>query len=194
VRTRIGESRIGERLRARGTRSDTRPESRPESRNGHRRAAALALVVVALALAGCNSLYSSTPAPSGGGGMRGQLVSLHNGARAAAGLGGLTESGGLDGDAQYEANRLMYASGSGCDLVHSTAAEMTRWYGGTWAENIACEPNTTKWACASMSAFHDLFMGSPPHRANILNGGYGHVGVGVACGGSFTFVAVHFTP
>jgi uncharacterized protein YkwD len=190
VRTRIGESRIGERLQQGGT---TR-EGRTGSRSGRRRLAALALVVVAIALAGCDSLYSSTPAPSGGGGMRGQLVALHNSDRAASALGALTESGTLDGGAQFEANRLMYTSGSGCDLEHTTPAQMTRWYGGTWAENIACAPNASNWACAPISEFNDLFMGSPPHRANILNGGYGHVGVGIACDGSFTFVAVHFTP
>jgi uncharacterized protein YkwD len=150
--------------------------------------------VVALALAGCDSLYSSTPGPAGGGGMRGQLISLHSSARNAAGLGSLTESSALDTGAQFEANRLMYTSGDSCDLVHTTGAQMTRWYGSTWAENIACAPNSPKWACAPMSEFHDLFMGSPPHRENILNGGYGHVGVGIACGGSYTFVAVHFAP
>jgi uncharacterized protein YkwD len=126
--------------------------------------------------------------------MRGQLVTLHNGARNGAGLGSMAESSALDTGAQFEANRLMYTSGDGCDLEHTAPSQMTRWYGSTWAENIACAPNSPKWACAPMSTFHNLFMGSPPHRANIMNGSYGHVGVGIACGGSFTFVAVHFAP
>ena len=159
-----------------------------------RRAAALALVVAAVAVAGCNSLYSNTPGPSGSGGMRGQLISLHNSARNSDGLASMAENPNLDAGAQFEANQLMYTSGGGCDLVHTTPGQMTRWYGSTWAENIACAPNSPKWACAPMSEFHTLFMGSPPHRANLMNGSYGHVGVGIACGGSFTFVAVHFAP
>jgi len=126
--------------------------------------------------------------------MRGQLISLHNSARNSDGIASMAENPNLDAGAQFEANRLMYTSGGGCDLVHTTSGQMTRWYGNTWAENIACAPNSPKWACAPMSEFHSLFMGSPPHRANIMNGGYGHVGVGIACGGSFTFVAVHFAP
>jgi len=157
------------------------------------RMAAAAVALLALVLAGCDSLYSSTPGPSGAGSMRSQLVALHNAARAGAGVGPLTESGNLDGGAQYAANRLMFTSGGGCNLVHTSAAQMNAWYGGTWAENIACEPNSPKWSCASMQSFQNLFMGSPPHRANILNGAYSHVGVGVACGGSYTFVAVHFS-
>jgi uncharacterized protein YkwD len=152
-----------------------------------------AVALLAVVLAGCNSLYSSTPAPAGSGTMRSQLVALHNGARAAAGIGPLTEVAGLDSDAQYAANRLMLSSGGGCNLVHTSPAQMSAWYGGTWAENIACAPNSPNWSCASMQPFNNLFISSPPHRANILNGGYTEVGVGVACGGSYTFVVVHFS-
>jgi uncharacterized protein YkwD len=154
--------------------------------------AAAAIALLAVVLGGCSSLYSSTPAPAGGGAMRGQLIAMHNGARAAAGLGPMAEAGNLDSGAQIAANRLMLSSGGGCNLVHTSSAQMSSWYGGTWAENIACAPNSPKWSCAPMQSFHNLFMGSPPHRANILNGAYTKAGVGVACGGSYTFVAVHF--
>jgi uncharacterized protein YkwD len=154
--------------------------------------AAASVALLAFVLAGCSSLYSSTPAPAGDGAMRGQLIAMHNGARAASGIGPMAEAGNLDSGAQIAANRLMLSSGGGCSLVHTSAAQMSSWYGGTWAENIACAPNSPKWSCASMLSFHNLFMGSPPHRANILNGAYTKAGVGVACGGSYTFVAVHF--
>jgi len=160
---------------------------------GRMRVAAGSVALLALVLAGCNSLYSSTPAPAGGGTMRSQLIAMHNGSRASSGVGSLAEAGNLDSGAQYAANRLMLSSGGGCNLVHTSAAQMNAWYGGAWAENIACEPNSPKWSCASMQSFQNLFMGSPPHRANILDGGYTKAGVGVACGGSYTFVAVHFS-
>ena len=190
-------TRSGELSRSLFTGRARRGQGPGAGRSGNRtrmRVAAAAVALLAVVLAGCNSLYSSTPAPAGGDSMRSQLVALHNGARAAAGLGSLAETGNLDSGAQFAANRLMLSSGGGCSLVHTSAAQMSAWYGGTWAENIACAPNSPKWACAPMSEFHSLFMGSPPHRANIMNGAYGHVGVGVACGGSFTFVAVHFAP
>jgi uncharacterized protein YkwD len=184
--------RSGVRLR---TGSPERARTGRDNRNRTRqRFAALALVAVAVVLAGCDSLYSSAPPPPTANAMRGQLIAMHNGSRASAGIGAMGESGALDGGAQFAANRLMYTSGGGCNLVHTSAAQMNRWYGGNWAENIACAPNSPKWSCAPMQSFQNLFIGSPPHRANILNGGYGHAGVGVACGGSFTFVVVHFAP
>jgi uncharacterized protein YkwD len=190
VRIRSGELSRSPFVR-RARRGQSPGRERPANR-ARKRVAAVAVALLAVVLAGCNSLYSSTPAPAGGASMRSQLVAMHNGARAAAGLGPLAEAANLDSGAQFAANRLMLSSGGGCSLVHTSAAQMNAWYGGTWAENIACAPNSPKWSCASMQSFHNLFMGSPPHRANILSGGYTLVGVGVACGGSYTFVAVHF--
>jgi uncharacterized protein YkwD len=188
-------TRSGELSRSPFVRGARRGQDADGGRPGNRtrlRVAATAVALLAVVLAGCNSLYSSTPTPAGGASMRSQLVALHNGARTAAGLAPMAEAGNLDSGAQFAANRLMLSSGGGCSLVHTSSAQMSAWYGGTWAENIACAPNSPKWSCAPMQSFHNLFMGSPPHRANILNGSYTVVGVGVACGGSYTFVAVHF--
>ncbi len=159
-----------------------------------RKVPVLALALVALAAAGCDSLYTGTPPPPGVDQMGAKLVALHNSARGAAGVGPLTSSAANQTDAQATANRLMLSSGGGCKLVHTSANTMQAWYGAVWAENIACAPNSPQWVCADVAQFHDLFMGSPTHRADILNGGYGHVGVGVACGGTYTFVVVHFSP
>ena len=163
-------------------------------------AAPVVVAMVAIVLAGCGATHPAAapapaaPAPVAGNPMASQLIALHNGARAGAGIGPLVESATLDGGAQATANRLVATSGAGCNLVHTSVAQMDSWYGGTWGENIACAPDPAAGACASMQTFEDLFINSPPHRANILNGAYGHAGVGIACGGAFTFVAVHFGP
>jgi uncharacterized protein YkwD len=40
----------------------------------------------------------------------------------------------------------------------------------------------------SIEGAHDSFLRSPPHRANMLNRRYHHVGVGVAQAGKYYFV------
>ena len=86
--------------------------------------------------------------------------------------GALSIAAANEADAQATANRLMLTSGGGCKLVHTAPNTMRAWYGEVWAENIACAPNSPQWACADVAQFHDLFMGSPTHRADILNGSY----------------------
>ena len=71
--------------------------------------------------------------------------------------------------------------------MHSS--EIGTWYAGHYAgENVACIG-----PCPSNgTGFQNDWMNSPPHRANILNGRYAFVGVGIACNGSAMFAVVHF--
>ena len=44
-----------------------------------------------------------------------------------------------------------------------------------------------------MAGINTMFMNSPEHRANILNGGYHRLGVGVASNGAKTMVVEVFS-
>jgi uncharacterized protein YkwD len=105
---------------------------------------------------------------SGGSG----VIGAHNADRAAAGLAGLCENGQLDGFAQNWANQ-MAASQS---LVHQNIGALigsTNF--STMGENILDGP-----ANMSVAEMEAAWMASPPHRANILNGAFTQVGVGIA--------------
>jgi uncharacterized protein YkwD len=57
----------------------------------------------------------------------------------------------------------------------------------TAGENIAWSTNP------SMAGINTMFMNSPEHRANILNGAYHRVGVGVASNGAKVMVVEVFS-
>jgi uncharacterized protein YkwD len=113
------------------------------------------------------------PEPIGCGG-GGGVVGAHNGDRAAAGLGGLCESGQLAGFAQNWANQ-MASMGS---LVHQDIGGLIGSTGfSNMGENILVGP-----ANLSPAQMESAWMNSPSHRANILSGAFTQVGVGVAYG------------
>jgi uncharacterized protein YkwD len=119
----------------------------------------------------------------------GDIVSAHNQARADAGLPGSSVDPGMNAHAQFHADRLAKKkSGNVCGIAHSS--EIGAWYAGHYAaENVGCI-----WPCPSNGAgFHNGWMNSPSHRANILDGRYAFVGVGIACNGRAMFAVVHFS-
>ena len=126
------------------------------------------MVALALAAAAC------APPGSPGSGATGDMVQAVNQDRAAAGLGGLAWDEQLHGLAQSHANEIA-ASGS---LWHS---DLGGWLAMPWmgawrslGENLLVAPaGTNAWSA------EDMWMGSGPHRANILNGGFNRIGVGV---------------
>lgn len=125
--------------------------------------AALALVAAACA-----------PPGSPGSGVTGDVVSAVNADRAASGLAPLGWDDQLYGLAQNHADEIAASQ----SLWHS---DLAGWINAPWmsdwralGENLAeAPPGTTG------SQIEDLWMGSAPHRANILNGGFNHIGVGV---------------
>lgn len=133
----------------------------------------VAVVAVALAAAAC------APAGSPGSGATGDMVEAINQDRGANGLGGLAWDDQLSRLAQSHAEEIA-ASGS---LWHS---DLGSWLTSPWmaswrslGENLAQGgPGANAWD------LEDMWMGSSPHRANILNGGFNHVGVGVAVDGA----------
>jgi uncharacterized protein YkwD len=130
--------------------------------------------VVALALL-CAACF---PPPSPGS-VAGDTLNAMNQDRGASGLGGLAWDSTLAGMAQSHAQAIAN-SGS---LWHSdlgwliSQPSMAGWY--SLGENLLQAPAGTNGYSAE-----DVWMGSGPHRANILNGGFNRVGVGVVTDGA----------
>lgn len=131
------------------------------------------------------------------GGMVGVELALVNRDRAAAGLPSLRESAALDHIATVRAQDMAandyfshYRPGDSTlavlELLRAGAVPFS-WYG----ENIIWESGQT---AGSLGAyFNAQWMNSPGHRANILNGHFGHIGVGIAVSGSRVYMVEDFT-
>jgi uncharacterized protein YkwD len=146
-------------------------------------AIALSIIVVGTA---CVPKPSAGPSGGGGGGVAGDLINRHNGARANAGLPGFMVDGAMNANAQFHANRLA-AGSNGCNLWHS--GELGGWYSGHAAgENVACLGPCPGDGGQLMS----MWLNSPGHRANIMNGAFRYIGVGVACNGHAMYAVTHF--
>lgn len=119
--------------------------------------------------------------------------SLVNQDRAANGVAGLAWSSALARVAQYRAQDMLnrnyfshYDPSTGqlafVELLHLWGIPYT-----TAGENIAWSTNP------SMVGINTMFMNSAGHRANILNGAYHRVGIGVASAGGKTMVVEVFS-
>jgi uncharacterized protein YkwD len=135
------------------------------------------------------------PAPpvSTVGGAAGAQLSLMNQDRAANGVAALAWSASLARVAQYRAQDMLnrnyfshYDPSTGqlafVELFHLWGISYT-----TAGENIAWSTNP------SMAAINTMFMNSPEHRGNILNGAYHRAGVGVASNGAKVMVVEVFS-
>jgi uncharacterized protein YkwD len=150
------------------------------------------VVLIALALALAAAAAACVPSPAAGppaGGVVGDIINRHNAARADAGLPGFSVDPGMNAHAQFHADRLASGAGAGASCYIGHSSELGAWYAGSYAaENVGCIG-----PCPSDGAgFLNGWLNSPPHRANILNGRYGFIGVGVACNGHVMFAVVHF--
>ena len=113
------------------------------------------------------------PAPSGCSG-GGGVVGAHNADRAANGLAGLCLNGQLSGFAQNWANQMASMQ----SLVHQNIGGLIGSTDfSTMGENILVAPGNY-----SAGEMESAWMNSPSHRANILNGAFTQVGVGIAYG------------
>jgi uncharacterized protein YkwD len=158
------------------------PSAAAPTRRRRWRVAAPLVAVVAIALA-CAACF---PPPSPGS-VAGDTLTAMNQDRAASGLGGLAWDSSLAGIAQSHA-QAMADSGS---LWHSDLGWLIAQpsMAGTWTmgENLLMAGGTNGYAA------EDLWMASPPHRANILNGAFNRVGIGVVTdGGGRTWMVALF--
>jgi uncharacterized protein YkwD len=127
------------------------------------------------------------------GGAAGVEFSLVNQDRAANGAAPLRFSGALARVAQYRAqdmlNRNYFSHYDPATGQLAFVALMHLWgipYSSA-GENIAWSTNP------SMAGINTMFMNSPEHRANILNGAYHQAGIGVAGNGVKTMVVEVFS-
>lgn len=153
----------------------------------HARHAVLVAIGLAIIVVGTACVPTPSAGPSGGGGVAGDIINRHNGARANAGLPGFSVDGAMNANAQFHANRLAGGSNGCGNLWHS--GELGAWYSGHAAgENVACLGPCPGDGAQMMS----MWLNSSEHRANILNGAFRYMGVGVACNGHIMMAVVHF--
>jgi uncharacterized protein YkwD len=118
---------------------------------------------------------------------RKHLIQKHNKKRVNHGVAPLTKSKWAHALAQSAAGRVALESGGGCLLRHTDGNQLLGWYNAPVAENLACV-----WGCVdSATAFKQLWL-SPPHRANILDGRYRWIGIGIECWGPMSYFAIHY--
>jgi uncharacterized protein YkwD len=140
-----------------------------------------ALIVVAVSTitvgtAACDPKPAAAPAPppsaaASDSSESAQLVSLVNAYRAANGLAGLSEAGDATSKAQQHADD-MAAQGR---LFHSSSLSTGIQNGWTaLGENVGVG--------GAVDQLEAMFEGSGPHRANLLNGAYNQIGIGLARG------------
>jgi uncharacterized protein YkwD len=133
------------------------------------------------------------PPVSGVGGAARVEFSLVNGDRAASGVASLAYSAALGRVAQYRAQDMLnrnYFSHYDPSTGQLAFVQLLHLWGIPYSsagENIAWSTNP------SMAGINTMFMNSPDHRANILNGGYHRGGIGVASNGAKTMVVEVFS-
>ncbi|HVL89434.1 MAG TPA: CAP domain-containing protein [Actinomycetota bacterium] len=134
----------------------------------------LAVLTAAFAIALAAAL------PAAGESDAGRLTQLHDTERSKHSLSSLARAGDLAGDAQVHAREM---AGRG-EIYHSgRTSRLEGWY--ALGENVG-------WGSDVDEVFR-MFMESPSHRANILDGSWDSIGVGVAAGESGeVYVAVLF--
>jgi uncharacterized protein YkwD len=132
----------------------------------------LVVGMIAVGTTACEPKPSLAPssAPSGSS-EAAQVISLVNAYRAANGLAGLSQAGDATAKAQQHSNDMAAQR----RLFHS--ASLTSGIQNDWTalgENVGVG--------GSVSQVESMFENSGPHRANLLNGAYNQIGVGVARG------------
>lgn len=129
-------------------------------------------------------------ASAGQGGERGSLASMVNNLRARNGLSGLGRDGTLDSVAQGWAEWMA----SNQVLQHNPNYRSQ--IGGGWSrsgENIVRHTGARSWSSGDITSWmFSWWSNSAPHRANMLNGAYTHVGVGYAMGSGGPYAVLVF--
>jgi uncharacterized protein YkwD len=106
-----------------------------------------------------------------------------NGERAGAGVRGLSVNGGAASVAQsWSAHMARNGMSHNPDLGGDLDRAGVAWR--SYAENVGYG--------SSVDQVHSMFMGSGGHRANILNGAYSEVGIGVVHSGGKVWVTIVF--
>ena len=93
----------------------------------------------------------------------------------------------MNGLAEYHAKRLAMTRGEQLQhLAQRRARLLVR--GALRGENVACWPGCP----ADGGGIVGMWLNSPGHRANIMNGGFRFIGVGAYCSWGRTFAVAHY--
>ncbi|MEE6280480.1 CAP domain-containing protein [Georgenia sp. MJ170] len=134
----------------------------------------------------------SEPAPmtASQGGERGSLAGMVNNYRGQNGLSGLSRDGTLDQVAQSWAEWM-----AGNQVLQHNPNYASQ-IGGGWSrsgENIVRNTGAQSWGAGEITSWmFNWWQNSAPHRANILNTAYTHVGVGYAMGSGGPYAVLLF--
>jgi hypothetical protein len=110
------------------------------------------------------------------------FLSNINAARSSSGAPALHSDAALAGYARVH-SQAMAAQGS---IYHSSTADLTPYLPSDWkmwGENVGVG--------GTCAALFDAFMGSPPHKQNLLNADFQYVGIGVFIDGAGTMWTTH---
>jgi uncharacterized protein YkwD len=114
--------------------------------------------------------------------LRNDLLSRVNAARRSHGTHALRMNWRVSNAAWHHSQRMARRH----SVYHTTDlyAVVRRYKPHTWGENVGMAGTTRQ--------MHRLFMKSPPHRANILNGAFKRIGVGVVRASGRVWVTLDF--
>jgi uncharacterized protein YkwD len=114
--------------------------------------------------------------------LRDDMFRLVNNSRSSHGVHPLKLSWALSVDALHHSQRMARQD----RLFHTTDlySVVRRYDPNTWGENVG--------AAGTLKRMERMFMRSPPHRANILNGAFKRIGVGVKRAGGWFWVTLDF--
>lgn len=136
---------------------------------------------------------STSPPPAAttsAGGERGTLAGMVNSLRGSNGLSGLNRDATLDGVAQRWAEWMA----SNRTLQHNP--NLRGEVGGGWSrtgENIVRNTGAQSWSSSKITSWmFNWWSNSAPHRANMLNTAYTHIGVGYAMGSGGPYAVLVF--
>jgi uncharacterized protein YkwD len=147
---------------------------------------AVAVGTIAVGTAACDPTPAAAPAPppspaASVSSESAHLVALVNAYRAANGLAGLSEAG----DATSKARQHSSDMAAQVRLFHSTSLSSGVQNGWTaLGENVGVG--------GGVDQLESMFEASGPHRANLLNGAYNQIGVGLARGGDGQLYVTEF--
>lgn len=142
----------------------------------------ISIVLVAAFVGGTISTASAGSLPRRAKTMRDEMFQLVNGSRRHHGVKALKLCWAVSRDA-WEHSKHMAGRHS---VYHTTDlwSVVRPYHPSTWGENVAM--------AGTLKRVERMFMGSAPHRSNILNGRYHHIGVGAVRSGGRVWVTLDF--
>jgi uncharacterized protein YkwD len=142
----------------------------------------IAIFLVATFVAGAASAASAGSLPRRAKTLRDEMYQLVNSSRRHHGVKALDLCWAVSKDAWYHSKRMAARH----SVYHTTDlwSVVRRYRPSTWGENVAMG--------GTLKRVERMFMRSAPHRANILNGRFHHIGVGAVRSGGRVWVTLDF--